>query len=157
MRAILTRSICSLLAGVFLLFASQPQQAKPWIGRIAKGYYSGHTERAFYLIRDQAEFEDLWAKVYSNIDPIPPVPELDFSYVMVIAAFQGQQPSGGYEIVFQKRTVMEDVIQVRVFEYSPPPGCGVTGALTQPYDIVSIPRSDTPVKFKVKQKVALCE
>ncbi|HEU4390496.1 MAG TPA: protease complex subunit PrcB family protein, partial [Blastocatellia bacterium] len=109
------------------------------------------------VIRDQAEFEALWAKVYSKIDPVPPVPEIDFSYVMVIAAFQGEKPTSGYEIAFQKRTIVDDVIQVRVFEYNPPPGCGVGAVLTQPYDMVSIPRSDLPVKFKVKQKVALCE
>jgi hypothetical protein len=157
MRVILTRSLCFLAAAIFLLSAGQAQQAKPWIGRIAKGYYSGHTDRAFYVIRDQAEFEALWATVYSTIVPAPPAPEIDFDYVMIVAAFQGLKPSGGYEIAFQKRTIVGDIMQVRIFEYLPPPGCGVSAALTQPYDIVTIPKSDLRIKFKVKQKVAECE
>jgi hypothetical protein len=65
---------------------------------------------------------------------------------IVIAVFMGTRMSGGYSV---KITGVEqnDKVTVKVKESSPPPDAMVTMALTSPYHVVVVPKSDKPVEF----------
>jgi hypothetical protein len=67
-------------------------------GRRTPYLKGGISQRARLVIRDRAEFNELWNKIMSNTSDKPPLPEVDFSREMLIVAAMGQQPSA-YEII----------------------------------------------------------
>ena len=113
---------------------------------IEKGFNSGHSEKKNYVVDNEDEWGDLWNKVNSIVIPQPELPDVDFNNEIVIAVFQGEKPTGGYSIEIIK-IVEDNKIIVFYKEFSPEPGDFVTQALTQPYHIVKIKKSDKEVVF----------
>lgn len=129
---------------------------------ILGGYYCGYDESRYggkknYVINNNEDWQSLWNKVYSIQKPTPPLPTVDFSKDIVIAVFQGVQGSGGYSIEIIKIVEAENSIKVFVRETSPGPSCTVTDALTQPYHIIKISKTDKEVIFKTEKKITVCE
>ncbi len=57
-------------------------------------YFGGSiSQRARSVIRDRAEFNELWNKLMSNKSDKAPLPEVDFSREMLIVAVMGHQQS----------------------------------------------------------------
>lgn len=113
---------------------------------IDKGAFSAHTERNSYVIKEKAEWVRLWDMHTENIDPSPPLPEVDFSSFMVLAVFRGQFNTGGYSTEITKIANLKDRIKVTVVETDMGPGM-VLDVLTQPYHIVKTKKGDLPVEF----------
>lgn len=110
------------------------------------GQYSAQEAAKRVVIRDSAAWKQLWRAIHARIEPMPEVPEVDFHKHMVIGVFLGTKPTGGYSvsitgIVRNAKTV------VSVRERAPAPGDMVTMALTAPYHVVVVPRSEKPVEF----------
>src|SRR5262245_54453910 len=95
------RVIASLSFIVFtftpLASAQLPPQTVPF-ETIEKYSFSGHREKQNYVITTHEDWQALWAVTHSNVEPQPPLPEVDFSSRMIIAVFQGEQRTGGYTI-----------------------------------------------------------
>ena len=115
---------------------------------IYKNSYSGYDDRGDYIIRDDLGWETTWATVNSITTPTQDLPIVDFNIEMVIAVFQGNQYSGGYDIEIIKIIEKDDSIEVFVKETSPKEGTMQTQALTQPCHIVKIQKNDKEVIFK---------
>ncbi len=98
------------------------------------------------VVRDAASWNALWRVMFGNNVPIPDVPEIDFQKHMVIGVFMGTRPSGGYSVKLA-RIVENDKIKVFVRQQSPGPDDMVTMALTSPFHVVVVPRSEKPVEF----------
>jgi len=118
------------------------------IDTVAKGYWSGCQEEEYQVVRSQTEWEELWDKIVADITPKPELPEIDFSEYMLIAAFMGEQSTGGYSIEIAAAFYYLEDIMVTVKRHYPPSGSGVTTALTQPYHVVKIEKSDRKVVFQ---------
>jgi hypothetical protein len=65
---------------------------------------------------------------------------VDFANELVIAVASGQQRTGGFTIAVDRVTQKESELTVQVVETSPDPNCMTTSELTQPVDVVAIPR-----------------
>jgi PrcB C-terminal len=117
------------------------------------GTSSGVTERSQRVVRTQAEWERLWAQVHAVQVPPPAAPKIDWSREMVLAVFMGERNSGGYRVAIRGVKPGEKEIVVEVEEAGPPPGAITTEALTQPYQLVVVKRSDLPVRFVPAGKV----
>jgi hypothetical protein len=63
---------------------------------------SGHTEAQNYVIKEEAEWQSLWDKIFSNTSEKPPLPKIDFTRRTIVAVFQGTQPSPSYEISIEE-------------------------------------------------------
>jgi len=141
-----------LLMGVCLALLacqtpSEPSGSDIAFETIAQGSNSGHKEAAQYAITDQAEWETLWATVYTTQEPVPPVPDIHFEEQTVLAVFQGEHSTGGYAIRITNIKEGNGVLEVSVDEQSPGPGDIVTQAFTQPYHVVKV-NSTLPVDWK---------
>ncbi len=123
---------------------------------LAKGAYSGWTERAHLVIRDENTFGSVWSKVYSGASPAPPLPQVDFSREMVIAVFSGEKSTGGYGIEIAEIINRSDILEVRVIERTPGRGCFVTQALSRPYHIVKLPLINKTVIFTESKETIDC-
>jgi hypothetical protein len=121
--------------------------------RVFKLNDSGHSEAQNYVINTETDWQTLWDKIFSNQSEKPPLPEIDFSRRTIVAVFQGEQPTGGYEISIEEIVGTENSVEVAVKAFSPGPRCTVTGTVTRPLDIVEIEKTEKQIVFRVKHKV----
>lgn len=116
---------------------------------VDQGFYSGITSELTTVVRDEEAWLALWSKHTGMMLPATTLPPaVDFSRDMVIGIFAGQKPSGGFAININSITGSADgQISVDYSSAVPGAGCVVTMALTSPYQIVTLPYSDSEVVF----------
>lgn len=100
-----------------------------------------------YVIKNNEDWTNLWEKFHVDFH-IPPILVINFDEEMVIAVFQGPQPTGGYSIEITEIIATENEIQVRVTEITPGIFDVVTDAITSPYHIVKLERLNKEIVFK---------
>ena len=114
---------------------------------IAKGYSSGLRSAERTLIEDEAAWEAAWARVYANVLPQPSLPVIDFNRYSVILVALGERNTGGYAIEVTRLASTSDYLYAGITSTSPGSRCSTSQALTQPFDIVRIPRAHPPLVF----------
>ena len=125
-------------------------------GRRTSYLTGGISERTRLVIRNRAEFNELWNKITSMISDKPPPPEVDFSREMVLVAAMGQQHSFA-EIVIESACEADNQLEVVVRSTKSLP-CGANiGISLQPVDIVRLPKTDLPVVFKESESTSDCK
>lgn len=116
---------------------------------VDKGFYSGVREPLQVIIREQEEWTTLWSRHASGRRPAPSSPLIDFSAEMVVGLFLGQKRTGGYTVEITRAELDGSNLRFYYREQSPTPGAMVTQALTQPYHLVRLSRSESvPVFIK---------
>lgn len=106
-------------------------------------FFSGLPEGGTYVIRDTESWKNLWVRVRDG-----EAPQVDFSKQMVLAAFLGMKPTGGYAIRISRIEKSKKEWRVFIQESRPPKGAFVIQAFTSPYHIKVVERTDLPVGFK---------
>lgn len=114
---------------------------------LAQGSASGIEDAREMVITDQSEWESFWSELNANVQPVPDLPEIDFSREMVIAVTLGMRSTTGYSVNITGVDEEEDSITVTYLEMQPPWDAIVGQALTQPYHVIKIQKSDKPVEF----------
>jgi hypothetical protein len=100
------------------------------------------------VVRTPDEWATMWAQLVQPSVPPPPAPTIDFAQEMVIIAALGERPSGGHAITITRVSEAGDgSVDVVVQSRSPGTTCITTSALTQPVDVVRVPRRDGPVRY----------
>ena len=122
----------------------------------AFAFNSGITSPLNVVVRDPAAWSELWQNIHAPMTPAPPLPVVDFSREMIIAAGLGNRLSGGYDVLLARAAEDASGLQIEVIETSPGPGCATTQALTQPVDLARTPRRDGPVRFVTTRRVNHC-
>jgi hypothetical protein len=120
-----------------------------------RGTMSGVTEAAQRVVRSQAEWDQLWGQMTANQVPPPPAPKVNWSKEMVIALFMGERPTGGFQTAVKSVTTSAKEILVSYEETAPAPDAVTIQALTQPYTVAVIPRSNLPVRFTLAGSATL--
>lgn len=110
---------------------------------LAERGYGGRSTPSHELVKDQAELEALYRSM--RIEEIPAV---DFSKNNVVAVFMGQKPTGGYSITIDKVEIKGNTAMILVKNTVPEPGAILTMAITNPYCIAAIPKTE---KAEVKE------
>ena len=101
-----------------------------------------HSERK--VVTDSAQWAETWPFIRDNaIEKVPPV---DFARHMVVIVALGTRPSTGYDITVDSTAAgsRERLLFVRVTTTG---SCPAGAALTQPLDVVRVPRTRLPVRF----------
>ena len=156
-------SISAAVAALFLFLPpgarSQEPMRKAEFETVAKDFACGHAARTNYVATTREEWEQVWNALNAGSYPIPPAPEVDFSARSIIAVFQGNQPSSGYDIAITKLVKSGGRLKVHVREVVPDLPCKVLLVITQPFHIIQTEKIDRPekVKFVMKQSLKLCE
>lgn len=119
-------------------------------------YYSGLGEQARLVVKSQGEWEVVWRRMWSNHHPVPPAPPIDFDRELVLVAAMGSRATGGYAIRVTEAAALSDHVAVRVVETSPGGACVLTQAVTAPVDVVTLPRTPLPVRFRNEKAVHEC-
>ncbi len=116
---------------------------------ITHGQTSGFTFQKLILIRNANDFQDLWT-IHSQPTRAA-IPNIDFENDMVLAVFYGQTQTGGHDIYIHDIEEQDTEIIVNVHTVAPPPNSMRTMLISQPNMIVSIPKSDKPIRFVHQQ------
>lgn len=112
--------------------------------------------KANLVITNEADWQNLWNELFKKQEPAPMPPEIDFSKNNVIAVFAGQKSNGGYQIEITSIASVGNTLTVTVKQTSPGPNCIVTENITFPGQIVTIPKTNTKVKFVEKSVTTNC-
>jgi len=116
---------------------------------IDKGFMSGVRQRQLLVIKSEAQWKEIWQVHVGLVSPAREVPSIDFDKEMVVAVFLGERSSGGYGVEIKAVEQDREKRQLRVVlrETKPAGGAMVIQALTQPYHIVKVKKSELPVTF----------
>jgi hypothetical protein len=121
--------------------------------RIGQWTRTGINEARRLLIRDANSWAEFWSEL-----GLGDRPAIDFSKDVVIAVAAGQRPTGGHEIAVKQVTLSEEEVAIKVTEVRPGPDCVTTTSLTQPVDVVVVPRVDARSwSFVEHQEVRGCQ
>lgn len=125
--------------------ASEPMSPKMektpqirWSG-IDSGILAARNE----VIRDALTWRALW----NEHAPKTTVPPVDFTHQMVIAIFLGERPTGGYRVEITKIRTLPDQLAVEYQEVLPEEGMVHSQALTYPYVMKVIPKTNLFIHF----------
>jgi hypothetical protein len=111
-------------------------------------HYSGLTDSTRIVVRDANTWATTWSAIWRNSSPEPALPSIDFGEEMLIVAALGTRSSGGYSILVDGAYQRADHIEVVIRKVSPGKRCLVPTAITEPVDIVRLPRSSQPVQYR---------
>jgi len=118
---------------------------------LAQGQHSMQTEERFEWVTQPESFQALWEAAQAG-----PQPSVDFERDGVVAVFMGERPTGGHGIQVEQVALRDDELLVEVLLQSPGPECLTTQALTQPYQIVSVPRAAEQAIFTTRSVLVPC-
>ncbi len=110
--------------------------------------HSGLGQQRREVVRDDVTWARLWAEIHAGVTPAPPRPPVDFERHMLIAVASGTRPSGGFAIKVRNVATRAGKLEVTVLEVCPAPDAIVTAELTQPVEVVRVPRLVQPVTFQ---------
>lgn len=100
------------------------------------------------VVEDAATFDKLWRQAFADA----PAPQVDWARQKVVFAALGDRPSGGYSIVVSSAEQAGDELTITVDTITPGPGCMNAEVLTQPVDVVSIPRPAAGVLIRFRER-----
>ncbi|MBN1385030.1 MAG: protease complex subunit PrcB family protein [Elusimicrobia bacterium] len=112
------------------------------------GYHSGYTGSGTKVFKDKNSWMAFRQKHERTNVPSSDLADIDFSKEMIIAAFMGQKPTGGYSVRIVDVEKLKDKIVVKYREEIPGKDSISTQAFTQPYHIKVIEKSTLPIIFK---------
>ena len=124
------------------------------ITTLDKGYYSGLEESFSIVIDSEDHFQKLWTQHTSIFFPpeSSPVNMVNFDSEMVAWISLGMKNSGGYDVEIVNYVEETDEFIIICLESMPGPEDMVTEALTQPYHIVKMKKSDKTVRFDIRDE-----
>lgn len=154
--------IASIMAGILILSLNaacaggEANQENVTMGdddirEMARGNYSEVVAEQMVVIREPAVLDDIWRDAGEG-EP----PDVDFEREMVIAVFMGERRTGGHTIHVESVQGGDDGVTVSVRMEAPGRNCMTTQSLTQPYQIVRLPRIDGDVSFEIDQVEVDC-
>lgn len=133
-------SLGSLIVTVLLLSSGchAQQGATIWQGSQARV-----TQPMTIIARGQAEWESLWQQAGRDA-PMPDLPDGKIA----VAVMAGQKRSGGYEVEIANIADGADAVSIDYRLREPPPFTMVTQALTSPYAVALIDKTDKTIQFR---------
>ena len=114
---------------------SSPAKLEQWSGQ-----HSGVTEASHRVLRDRAAWNAFWPGVQQ-----PPPRSFDPDREMAVAVFAGERRTGGFSLSVVSASPANGRFVVTYLESPPPRGAMVTQALTSPWALAVVPRTDLPV------------
>lgn len=118
--------------------ASSSSSATQW-----QGYYGGSEQFSVRALRSEAEWDGFWRQVKREKPRA-----LDPAREMGVVVFLGQRNTGGYTVEIASVQPEERKLIVTYREKTPDPDMMVTQALTTPWAVAIVARSDLPIESR---------
>jgi hypothetical protein len=119
---------------------------------------SAITQPLQVVIRDARTWRKMWRRMHEGvISPVPSLPRIDFSRQMIVIVGLGTRSTGGYGITVDRAFQRDGTLEVIVSKHAPGKNCFTSQALTQPVDVVQLPKTKRKVVFKEAEVVHDCK
>ena len=118
-------------------------------------YTSGIEEPLRVVIRDREAWRDIWKRIHRPLSELPSLPEIDFSLEVIVVVALGARPNSGYGIIVDRAFESNDQLEIVVRRVSQR-NCGVFAMMTQPVDVVRLPKTAHPLVFRETESVHVC-
>ena len=142
-----------VIAGGFLAIIDVCRAAEEIpLRTLAKGGFSGITNKQQLVITNQPAWRQFWAKHNVSVKSAEKVPPVDFEKEMVVAIAIGQQRTGGYRIEITAVEAEADKLRITYKRYAPPPDGINLQVITSPFHFVAVPKSDLKPEFMETEK-----
>lgn len=118
-----------------------------------RGIQSGLNVPLRKVVKEQKDWEDLWAEIHPIIENNPSLarPEVDFDKEMVLAIFMGFRSTGGYSTEMTKLIETKNALEVTILEKGPESNTIVTQAFTSPYYLAKTSKINKSVVFAIEK------
>jgi hypothetical protein len=140
-------AVTGLAAGAAAAATTAAETPTPFETVLAEAH-SGLEEERREVIRDEASWVRVWGEIHAGVAPLPTPPPVDFTSHMLILVASGTRPSGGFAIKVQSVTPRGQSLEVVVHETCPAKGARVSMALSQPVEVVRLPKRTLALSFK---------
>lgn len=147
MRAVLAVAACALAACV----ATPTTGSEVPMREIVRGQNSQQRAPLYELVTTPERLNQLWRLTGTSTRP-----SIDFATHAVVAAFMGEQPTGGYAVIVERAVRDGDTLVVGLALYEPGPGCMATQALTRPFQLVAVPAGARDARFETRRVAEPC-
>lgn len=117
-----------------------------------KSQNSDYSERVFYTISNEQDWNELMDKAISQTN----IPAIDFTKEMLIVAFQGKKPTGGYSIEISNLKKKDGIIGVTIVESEHGSDCITAQVITSPFHIVKISKTSDKFEYILTKKTVSC-
>lgn len=117
--------------------------------RVTQGSRSAYVQQTTLVATNNRAFDDILAR----ITPDQLIQSPNFTHEMAVAVFLGERLTGGFQIRVTKVTNVDGVLTIEALETIPNLRCAVTQALTQPFEIISVPRQGDSVVLLMTREV----
>ena len=114
---------------------------------LANESHGGYETSKYLVIKNQEALQEVYGKVNMIRRPGLPIPKIDWKNEMVIALFMGQKNSGGYSIIVDKITSLNNDTVEFLLKETKPEGMATT-VICQPFYFCKVQRTDKEVIFK---------
>jgi hypothetical protein len=147
---------CISMAGALILAAPaatlrQDEEPVPF-ETVVKYFTNGPRQDIQAIITTKREWKKIWKRAHSNFDPVPPLPQIDFSRRMIIVVSVQYLPDPSHNLSISKVTKTADGLKVLIKEVvRRGPGCGaVPDVLVHPLHIVEADLVDRKLRRKAE-------
>lgn len=150
----------SLILFTFIAFScanSGSENVKISFEVIHEGSYSAIGDKRELIIYNDSQYRALMNDLYKNLDQMPKIPDVDFKKNSLVAVFIGSRASGGYGVKIDSIIETSNKLIVNITETTPGKNCMVTDAITSPYVIVKITKTDLKADFKTTKTEKDCQ
>ncbi|MCY1145394.1 protease complex subunit PrcB family protein [Actinoplanes sp. Pm04-4] len=106
------------------------------------GHKVSGDEPQLLVVRGQADWELLWARLNSNSSSFPAAPEVQWNSELVLALILGMRSSTGYQVTIVRLAVNDGGLVVEAREDKPTDFA--LQMITEPVHVVAAPAADLP-------------
>jgi protease stability complex PrcB-like protein len=104
------------------------------------------------VVRDSS----IWRRTWTQLGADTELPQVNFADQMVVIAGMGSLISGGYDVRVDSVAAAGSNYLIFVRAIKPGEECGVPAVMTQPVDVVRVPRRALPARFVESTEVHRC-
>lgn len=153
--------LAALIAGAILMASlekngSALRQGEVPVSVIAQGSDSGtFMARKNYRIKSVEELSMLWGAVHGTDGPN--LPSIDFDTEEVLAVFDGTRQTGGYSVEVASVFDVGGTRTVTIHHFIPGESCMASQAMTSPFTLVRLKKTNAPLSRADVDVVRECE
>lgn len=115
------------------------------ITEIAAGHYGGVSEKRYVIANTEEDLQQIETLLGYKLT-------VEINRHTVIGAFLGERSTGGYDIQIAHAVETAETVDMLARLIEPGPTCMVTQAITSPYQVVVIPKTDKVINI-IEQKI----
>lgn len=137
---------------------SLPTNTSPKWRLIHTGGMGMSEEANNFIIKSESEWQKVWTETNKRFEPIPAMPNVDFTKEWVIACMQGTCNSGGYSVQVADIKATNEEVKIQVTQNIPGKNCMSIDLMTYPFTFVAIEQyTQAKTSFEVKKEAKDCK